>query len=282
MRIKIFNTITDKYDIVPLKPMFEEYIVVIDPSKSNMAIIIATPTGELESIVELTGNNWKDYSFKIDDDTDYCESVRQFLDFYTQDLNITRVYVEKAITKKGMMHHHSNMTLTEIRATILSWGLQKTGKKPVEIPNVSWKHEVFPEGCNRQSEKMSKWYLVEFLGMTDFQDYFEFDVTDAYCMLLYVVGKYYPNYEVMPFVKEEANGEYNYKIVPWDGKMPTLKINSDFTLKENVAFFNNRMMSGIFIFDVKRLSCDDIYSHAVGFDEHYSMSIVQVEVLCNV
>ena len=118
--------------------------------------------------------------------------------------------------------------------------------------------------------------------MTDFQDYFEFDVTDAYCMLLYVIGKYYPNYEITPFIKEEVNRELNYKIVPWEGKMPTLKINPTFTLKENVAFFNNRTMSGVFIFDVKNLNCDDIYGHAVGFDGPYNMSIVQVEVLCNV
>ena len=162
MNIRIFNNNVNVDFIEPLQPLFEHYILTIDPSKTNMAIIVASPAGDLESIIEISGNNWGNYSKKADDDTYFCEQVREFLDMYLKNLNIIEIYVEKAITKKGMMHHHSNMTLTEIRAMILSWGLARLGKKPVEVPNVSWKHGVFPEGMNRQSEKMSKWYLVDY------------------------------------------------------------------------------------------------------------------------
>ena len=277
MNIRIFNNNVNVDFIEPLQPLFEYYILTIDPSKTNMAIIVASPAGDLESIIEISGNNWGNYSKKADDDTYFCEQVREFLDMYLKDLNIIEIYVEKAITKKGMMHHHSNMTLTEIRAMILSWGLARLGKKPVEVPNVSWKHGVFPEGMNRQSEKMSKWYLVDYLGISEFAEYYEYDVTDAYCMLLYVKSKYHSNYVVKPFRDEKADN-IKYTLKPWSGELPTLQINSKLSLSSNVSFYMNRNIKGTFLFDIENLTFDEIYGYATGFPLDYCQKIRMVEV----
>ena len=175
------------------------------------------------------------------------------------------------------MHHHSNMTLTEIRAMILSWGLARLGKKPVEIPNVSWKHGVFPEGMNRQSEKMSKWYLVDYLGISEFAEYYEYDVTDAYCMLLYVKSKYHSNYVVKPF-RDEKVDNIKYTLKPWSGELPTLRANSKLSLSSNVSFYMNRNIKGTFLFDIENLTLDEIYGHATGFPLDYCQKIIMVEV----
>ena len=169
------------------------------------------------------------------------------------------------------------MTLTEIRAMILSWGLARLGKKPVEVPNVSWKHGVFPEGMNRQSEKMSKWYLVDYLGVSEFAEYYEYDVTDAYCMLLYVKSKYHSDYIVKPF-RDERVDNIKYTLKPWSGELPTLQVNSELSLSSNVSFYMNRNIKGTFLFDIENLTFDEIYGYATGFPLDYCQKIIMVEV----
>ena len=76
-----------------------EVVVVFDPSKTNMAMVIGTPRGDIITTFEFSGNNRK--RGPAMDTTQYCMEVREFLSKLFQNVNLYTVAIEQAILKKG-------------------------------------------------------------------------------------------------------------------------------------------------------------------------------------
>lgn len=224
-----------------------EVVVVFDPSKTNMACIIGTPTGKILETLEFSGNNRR--KGPVQDTTVYCAEVRAFLQEYLKNARVYMVAVEAAITKKGMNHHHSNMVLTEIRGNILNFFQECYGVRPIEVNNWTWKAAILPQGFRSQSEKGSKRYFQTYFPEDPMSNYFEADMTDCFCIFLYVTKKFCAGYALTCNIAEPCNYEYTYAIIPTRLSLELMEasFNERYTLKENLNYFVNRVPEGFTI-----------------------------------
>lgn len=249
-----------------------EIVIAIDPSKTNMAVLIGSPFEEIYDILEFSGNNRK--RGPAMDTTVYCEQVREFLSKYLVNANIYMVGVEAAISKRGLSYHHSNMVLTEIRGNILNFFLERFHIKVEEINNWSWKYAVLPEGYRSQSEKGSKRYMHDYFPNSSLNDYFEADVTDVYCIYKYMCTKLCKGYNFVCCRKEEPN-ENTRKFYIYPSTLTkvagarVIVLNEHFSITDNVTYLCNRTNYALYtmIPDISVLSLDEIYGHCKGFSE---------------
>ena len=286
MRYKIFNGEPREFHawdtITPLN-YAGEIVVAIDPSKTNCAMVIGDPGGQVISIVEMSGNNWK--QGPVQDTTEYCADIKSFVDKYIGDTPVLRIGLEQAITKKGMMHHQSSMVLTEVRGALLNLFYEKyrMHKEDVEVNNWTWKHAILPEGYRSQSEKGSVRYFWQYLNDPTYLSYFEDDVTDALCIYKYLILGTKDTYTIACQKTEKPLKKFQFSIMPdWaDGlELRKFEYNPSFSVKDNAIYFANRSTTGgIAKIDVSRLSIEDIYENANGFDNMPETGEVRLVVI---
>ncbi len=249
-----------------------EVVVVIDPSKTNMAMLVATPKGEHLAHIEFSGNNRR--SGPIDDNTVYCYEFREYVRQFLQFCRVYMVAVEEAVTVKGAKtNHYTNLTLTEIRANILGFFLENYGIKPIEVNNWSWKFGSLPEGFRGKYEKGSKKYFTQCFPNSPLSHYFEADMTDCCCILKYVIKQYCGGYAVYCSAQEENFTPYKYTLVRANFTLPDERkvlFNPSFTLEENMNYYANRLF-GIFtmVLEMDDLTLDQIYEHACNGNFDY-------------
>lgn len=265
---KTFVDWTIGCEVVPID-YTGELVVTFDPSKSNMAMVLGTPTGSILNVLEFSGNNRK--RGPAMDTTVYCEEVRQFLRQYLTNANLYKVAVEQAITKKGMEHHHSNMVLTEIRSNLLNFFLENFGVRVMEVNNWSWKFAILPEGCRSMYEKGSKKYFRKYEPWSPFNDYFEADVTDCVCIYRYVVQNCCNDYRLYCNRAEPCLVDYSYAIYPSDSEVckdiQSVIKNPTFTVKENLDFYVNRILKTFCMeVDIAELELEDMYGKSAMFE----------------
>lgn len=255
--------------VEPLKAA-GDVVLCIDPSKTNMACLIGSPFGEVYSVVEFSGNNRR--RGPVMDTTEYCSEFAEYLKQYLKNVHVYDAAVEKAITKKGMEHHHSNMVLTEIRGKILGLFSEEYGIRDpdVEVNNYSWKSGVLPKGYRGHGEKGSKRYICDYFPGNPFCDYFEADATDVLCMYWYRIRKYQDTYKIVCNKKEESLHKHSIGIYPafMDNAIGMRKFdyNTHFSLEENSNFYSNRAaVNGITTVPLDSLSIEDIYKYTTGF-----------------
>lgn len=257
--------------VEPLDPV-GDVVVVIDPSKTNMACLIGLPTGEIVSIVEFTGNNRK--RGPVMDTTVYCNEVITYLKEYLSKVEIYFAAIEKTILKKGMEHYHSNTVLNEIRSAVMDlyvndWGFDP---KKVQINNYSWKSHVLPDGYRGHSEKGSKRFVRDYYPDSVLNDYFEADATDAWCIFQYVVAYFCCDYQLVCLAEEESARFHPMTIRPLSTVLPEnykpFRFNPRYSVEANANYYSNRTGNpGYCKVPVDKLSLDDIYKYAYGFKE---------------
>lgn len=254
--------------VTPLK-YGGDLVVVIDPSKTNMAMLFGTPNGDVLNVLEFSGNNRK--RGPVQDTTIYCSEVRHFLKEYLKYANLYIIAVEQAITKKGEGYHHSNMVLTEIRGNILNFFLEEFGIKVLEINNWSWKSHCLPKGYRGHNEKGSKRYFIENFPESPYCNYFEADVTDVICIYQYVIDMKCSGYKSLCNRVEPALREYKYYYTSvkniYTENNPKVVYNPVFSIKENLDFYVNRMLTSFYM-DVPtdRVEPADVYGKTVLFE----------------
>lgn len=272
MQYRLFNGVNRYWENgnpVPRLKYKGPIVVAIDPSKTNTAVVIGDPGGEVISIIEMSGNNWS--VGPAMDTTVFCSELKEFLGATIDGYQVMAFGLEKAITKKGMEHHHSNMVLTEIRASILNlaWEKLRLKEKDVEVNNWSWKHYVLPEGYRGQFQKGSKTYYSKYLGDHRFDDYFGADVTDAMCIYEYLIRGMSGRYVIACTEVESPVCEYTYSILPGyvDSAVGrTFEVNPSFSLEQNATYYANRSNElGAGRINLKFLRLEDIYEKAAGF-----------------
>lgn len=256
-------------DPVPALNHAGEIVVVFDPSKTNMAMLVGTPEKEILEIIEFSGNNRK--RGPVMDTTLYCQEVRSFLEQYLANAKLYIVAVEQALTYKGVQYHHSNMVLTEIRSNLLNYFLEHFGIKVLEINNWSWKAGVLPEGYRKRDEKGSKRFFRERFPNSPYAYYFEADATDVICIYWYVVDTKCSNYVAYCNMVEPCNVENIHYFAPLED-VPTsnyrvVNFNPRFSLEDNLNFYVNRI-TGWFqmLVPLEAVSINDVYNHAANFE----------------
>lgn len=245
-----------------------DVVVVFDPSKTNMAMVVGTPDGTILNTIEFSGNNRK--RGPAMDTTLYCEELRKFLSVYLSKVKLYLVGVEQAITKQGVNYHHSNMVLTEIRSNILNFFLEEFNVHVIEVNNWSWKFGVLPEGYRSKYEKGSKKWFVKTMPDSPFSKYFEADMTDCICIYWYLIKQKCANYSCYCNQFEKCDVPYMYYFVALNNNttadMREVSFNPRFSMKENLDFYVNRIMGNFYmIMDVDKLDVNDIYGKSVGF-----------------
>lgn len=274
MLYKLFNGPAHTYghnDEVPDLKYNGQAVIAIDPSKTNCAVVVGDPGGEVLSIVEMSGNNWS--AGPVMDTTQYCSEVKEFLRRYIKNAEVYKIGLEQAITKKGMEHHHSNMVLTEIRGALLNlfWEEYGLDRKSVEVNNWAWKKAILPEGYRSQSEKGSERYFYQYLQDKTYMNYYEADVTDCLCIYKYLIKDTQHTYKIACQQAEEKHTPYQLALMPdWADALEYRKFeyNPSFSPVDNATYFANRShKSGITAVGLDRITLDDIYASASGFQD---------------
>lgn len=258
--------------VEPLK-CNQPLVVVVDPGKTNMAVVVGTVTGQIKIIFELKG---KDANYKAMDTTDYCLEFIRFLKDYLKECKVVIFGQEAAITKKGLEYHHSAMVLTEIRAQLINLSVELTDNKSIQINNWTWKSNILPQGYRGIYDKGSH----RFLSKLDpsFASY-SHDVTDVVCMYQYLINTYTKDIIIRCHEVQEAQVPYNLvfiekDMVPSDVKY--FQYNNEFSPSQNAAYFiNNCKGTGACQIDINSISMEDIYKHSLGL---YSDSEVYMYV----
>lgn len=231
----------------PLEPLrySGDVVIAIDPSKTNMAMLIGTPEGTVLDTLEFTGNGRR--KGPVMDNTEYCDDFRAFVREYLSFCNLYIVAVEQAIQKKGMEHYHSSVTLLEIRSAVLSVFSDDFGIKVLEINNWAWKHAILPEGYRSPYEKGSKRYIKDFYPDSKLNNYFEADMTDCFCIFQYVISTKCTSYQLYCNRIEQSLGDYKYTIAPKDSFIcdaaREVIFNDRFTLEQNLIYYSNRLLT---------------------------------------
>lgn len=241
-------------------------IMVIDPSKSNMAIIISEHSGRDIAQIELSGND-KDFFDKAMDTTDYCITFTKFLEDLTRLINITQVYVEQHIIKsysndgKPQSNFMSTTVLTEIRAHILKFALDISQKKAIEVNNKTWKGAILPDGYRGNNYKGSYKWLCEL--DPKYRNYTD-DMTDAICLKAYVFKTYFSTQQIKCVSSERADYEFKATII--DRAQLTgegynwFAYNNNFSIEENAIYYLNRTkVPGVC--ELRNPSIPDLYKY---------------------
>lgn len=254
----------------PAKPLAYkgELIIVFDPSKSNMAVLIGTPSGQVIDNLEFSGNNRK--RGPAMDTSLYCQEVRAYLKQYLEGCQIYMAATEATIEKKGVSYYQSNLVLTEIRANILNFFREYFHMECLEINNWTWKHCILPDGYRGQKEKGSKRFLGDAFPELGYHLYFEADTCDVVCMYLYIIRKMCQSYTLLCNRSESCDIPYKYVYCPTDTSKQGLGtetvFNNKFSLMDNISYYVNRIMTRFYM-DVP-VSCvpiEDAYVHAGKF-----------------
>lgn len=244
-----------------------EVVVVFDPSKTNMAMLVGTPDKQILEIVEFSGNNRR--RGPAMDTTLYCEEVREFLRAYLSNVKLYKVAVEQALTYKGIEYHKSNMVLTEIRSNILNYFFEMYRIKVLEINNWAWKFGVLPDGYRSKFEKGSKKWFLDVCPDSPWTQFFEADATDVICIYWYVVDEHCKSYSLFCIQAEPCTMKYSWSILPTSFPLTSVQevlFNKVFTIEQNLDYYMNRC-TGVISMNVPAdlLEYSDIYKRASQF-----------------
>lgn len=241
-------------------------VLVMDPSKTNFALIVGTPDGRILDIVEFSGNNRK--QGPVMDTTEYCHQIRSYLSKYLAGARLYIVATEAAISERGEKQNHiTNMTLTEIRATILAFFYDTYGIKPVQINNWSWKHSELPEGYRSPFQKMSKKALTVLEPNSPLLYYFQEDACDAYFMFKYILKNMCQGFTLVCNASEAPSRDITFSIVSSDSELDTtteFQYSPGYSVQDNINFYANRYAGKFYItVPINDFELDEIYGHAV-------------------
>ena len=270
-RINNGNVIQFDSSNCPVLAYTGNVVVAIDPSKTNMGVVVGTDAGNKLAHIELSGKGC--------DTTDYCCDLKRFFGNYLSKAHIVLVGVEQTVQYKGYDYYRSQMVLTEIRATILALFRELFNIKVKEINNYAWKGAVLPDGYRGHKEKGSKRWLAEH-GVTGLSD----DVTDAICIYLYLMS-FVQEHETLECTQgEEPVNNYRLCIVPEDfeleGEYTTYKANPDVNIRGNLGYYTNHTMeSYILITPITMLTFDVIYSAKCFFPMIPESDVVKLLVM---
>lgn len=249
-------------------------VVSIDSSKSNTAMFVWDEYGHPLDDYEISGAGSEV------DIYDLCWQTRKELKKLFTGANIILVGIEDIITKKekgykGLDFHQSRYKITAVFDSLIFFFQDNHNITPMRINNWSWKSSVLPEELRKADVKKGSQLYCKLLGnrWADRKD----DVTDAYCIGLYLfmtvsVNSVYTVDSTVPF-----RGLYEYAICPIDFPTPAnskkFVIQNEDSLIHNIETVAGRIkvgQPGCITVECSKLTIDDVYSDKVQFSGKYS------------
>lgn len=239
----------------------EPVLVVTDPSKQNMALLVGS-LYQSKVIYEFSG---KDMNDRAIDTVDYCIEIREFMTKLLKDCDILEFSQEEAIDKKGLEYFKSSLVLRDIRAFSIVTALDLTGRKPHFINNWTWKTDILPDGYRSQKEKGSVRYLADYVDPI-YATYTD-DVTDVICMYMHRRKTLTKGMKITCVASEDKKSDYKYYITDKShvkDSMKEFKYNPSFTMKDNLNYFTNRTKgAGYAKLDLSKVSPIEMVNHCL-------------------
>lgn len=250
--------------VAPLE-IEEQVLVVTDPSKQNMALLVGGLFGDAKVIYEFSG---KDEFGKAIDTVRYCIELREFMVKLLCKCRILEFSQEEAIDKKdkqGLEFFQTSLVLRDVRAFSIVAAVDLTNKEPHFINNWIWKTDVLPDGYRSQKEKGSQRFLVDYYG-PQYATYSN-DVTDVICMYMHRKKALSKGQLVECVRQEEKQAEYRYYITDISNVKSTMKkfkYNNSFSLTDNLNYFTNRVKgAGYAELDLSKVSPIEMVGHCL-------------------
>lgn len=184
MRIKVDNVIA-----YSLQPLFKgiKIVIGIDSSKSNTAIAVGDEGLELLHYIEFDGTQ----DGTTEEDTlKLCQAHREAMKELFMGAHVMLVGIEDIITKAekgkdtGMTVHKSRFKITAVFMSIICFFQDNFQMTPQLIPNQSWKAAILPERFRKRD--IGKGSLAYMKSINSVLAGCSDDVTDAYCIMLYL------------------------------------------------------------------------------------------------
>ena len=253
---------------VSYDPVYEgkQIVIAIDSSKSNSAIAVGDPYGNIYDDYEISGAG---------EDTDVyqlCWDTRKVLKGLFLGAEILSVGIEDIITKEseyahtGMDVHMSRKKITAVFDNFIFIFQEYYDIMPRLIPNQSWKAATLPEEFRKRTHKKgSKDYFDSiggrWAGRKD-------DVTDAVCIYNYIcqisnfkVPRRFT--EICPADKSFVYGYYPESMSFALGFVE-VEYNDKFTLEQNintmVTMVTKKNKCGYMLIPIEVVPLSDIYS----------------------
>lgn len=261
----------------------QNILVSIDSSKSNTAMFV-----------------WDEYGYPIDDYEisgagsdidvyDLCWQTRIELEKLFSGSHILRVGIEDIITKKesgykGLDIHQSRYKITAVFDNLIFFFQTYHNQTPRRINNWEWKSHVLPEEYRTKDHKKGSkdWCVALGNRWANRKD----DVTDAYCIGLYLLmtEKIESVYKLDS--TEPAKCKYDYGIFPIQFPVPAnaknFLIKNNDTLMHNIETIANRVKDkqpGCVKVPIELLTIEDVYSDKLKFNSTYKFDRDADEVL---
>lgn len=257
--------------------------ISIDSSKSNSAMFVWDENSRPLDDYEISGAG-------ADIDVyDLCYQTRQELKKLFYGANILKVGIEDIITKnekgyKGLEIHQSRYKITAVFDSFIFYFQEYHHIMPIKINNWEWKSHILPEEYRtRDHKKGSKEWCVR-LGnrWADRKD----DVTDAYCIGLYLTRT--EHVEVISKIEgtEPAKYEYEYIICPSstplnNSNIKHFTIQNNDTIIHNIETVSNRInnnMIGAFNIPISSIPIDLIYNSNIRYTDDHRFEKEDTEV----
>ena len=262
-----------KRDSVVVSQYLPEFIgmdiaIGIDSSKSNTAMIVGDPYGNILSDFEISGAG------EDVDVYDLCKVTRDNLKSLFEGANIMAIGIEDIITKKekgkenrgyaGIDIHTSRAKITAVFNNFIFFFEDYYHMRPDRINNWAWKSAILPEAYRtRDHDKGARdWYRDRGLPYGSRKD----DVADAACIYQYIVQqkKFKPIVRVYNIEPKTVN--YDFYIVPQNFISPgciEFKCDNNCGYIDNMNTIANKLKPdevGIMQWPLDRLEIEDIYN----------------------
>lgn len=245
----------------------QSIILSIDSSKSNTAMIVWGTDWIALDAYEISGAGGDV------DVYDLCWDTRNALDKLFHGAKVMLVGIEDIVTKAkdnkftGLNHHESRRKITAVFDNLVFYSQDRFGVNPVKVNNWSWKAGVLPEEYRKDSHRKGSWDWLNdigsrWAGMKD-------DVTDAYCIGLYLKSLNQYNFEVVKEVRstEPPKYSYDFKIYPEAYEVPSIckkfDIKNGDTLQHNLDTISNQL-------DKKQIGCVSVPTEMLPMELIYS------------
>lgn len=257
---------------------FPEYtgksiVIAIDASKSNTAMVVGDPQGNVYDDYEISGSSESVNVY------DLCKETRKQLHELFTGANILYVGIEDIITKKtrykdkygntivntgGMEYHQSRYKITAVFDNFMFLFDDYFNVRPHPINNNLWKTATLPEEYRKRSvHKGSKQFFKD-MG-SDYGNRKD-DVTDALLLYKYIIENEQFRH-VLPINRTvPTKKKFDYIIQPSNFVVPygtEFEINNSDELLLNVMTVAEQIEEGQFgwfLWPLSRLSLEEIYS----------------------
>lgn len=249
----------------------KKIVIAIDSSKSNTAMVIGDPNGNVYHDYEIDGSGSDNDVYLV------AYETRKAMRTLLKGADIVFVGIEDIITKKsdnekygkGMQVHQSRAKITHIFDSFIIFFMDEFGITPEPENNQAWKAAILPEEFRKRvHHKGSKDYYDTYFPGSRWANRKD-DVTDAYCIYQFILKRH--KFEVKYTISDAVlyKGEFDWGFFPISTitKLPSTVRRFDYNEALSIEQTANALASAMTTVDkyvyvilpIDKLDVKDIY-----------------------